>query len=189
MDHPEKYPSLTIRVSGYAVNFVRLTREQQMDVINRTFHGAACPELTHAADAARGEQPVRASRQPRAPTAGDRRPGGARDRRHGLSALVHHRRHRRRTGRAGRRLDGRLHVAVPLLPQPGHLDHDQRHARHDRGATDELRKYRHGLKMMEGGLTMSGGEPLMQHRFVVKLLTAAQGDGHPHGARHQWLLR
>jgi hypothetical protein len=44
-------------------------------------------------------------------------------------------------------------------------------------ASEELEKYRHGLKVMAGGFTLSGGEPLMQHRFAVKLFQAARGHG------------
>ena len=40
MENPDNYPQLTVRVSGYAVNFVKLTKEQQLDILSRTFHGS-----------------------------------------------------------------------------------------------------------------------------------------------------
>ena len=180
MDHPEKYPNLTIRVSGYAVNFVRLTREQQMDVINRTFHGSACQCLTRTtsrADAARGEEPVRAARQPRPECSGVGRSKRTRVGRHGIPAFLHDRIGRRRSRRARRRMDDRLHVALSLLPQPRHVDHDERHSGHGRESDRGVEEIPHRLQVMSGGLTVSGGEPLMQHRFVVKLLTAAKAMG------------
>ena len=52
-------------------------------------------------------------------------------------------------------------------------------------AVEVLGQYRHGLEAMSGGFTLSGGEPLVQDRFAVRLLLRRAGDGHPHGARHQ----
>ena len=49
--HPEKYPQLTVRVSGYAVNFIKLTKEQQDDVISRTFHSSLGGGIKNAAEA------------------------------------------------------------------------------------------------------------------------------------------
>ena len=56
-------------------------------------------------------------------------------------------------------------------------------------ATEELRKYRHGLKVMAGGFTLSGGEPLMQASLRGEALDCRARDGDSHGARHQRILR
>ena len=56
-------------------------------------------------------------------------------------------------------------------------------------AVEELRKYAHGLNVMSGGFTLSGGEPLMQHRFAVKAAGGGEEDGRAHRDRNQRLLR
>ena len=109
---------------------------------------------------------------------GAERPRGARHRRHGVPPFVYDRFDRGWARRAGRGLDDGLHVALPVLPQPGHLDASATAFRcRLTKAAETLGNYRHGLKIMSGGFTLSGGEPLMQHRFAAKLLAAAKKMG------------
>ena len=125
MEHPDKYPQLTIRVSGYAVNFVRLTREQQLDVISRTFHGDG---LEVMADEPWAQQPVRicARRDLRTRR---RRPSSTIPR--GDFGWIHSYETGSTVDGPGIRVDAvheRLPAAVPVLPQPGHLASQGRHA-------------------------------------------------------------
>ena len=72
-------------------------------------------------------------------------------------------------------MDGGLHVACLYCHNPDTWNMINGMPVPVARAVEELRKYRQGLQVMSGGLTLSGGEPLMQHRFAVKLLTAAKG--------------
>ncbi len=95
----------------------------------------------------------------------------------GFLHSLHHRIDGRWAGHPARRLDHGLHVPLPILPQPGHLDAQERNPGPLERAIEEVRKYANGLKAMNGGFTLSGGEPLMQDRFAVRLFAAVKAMG------------
>ena len=156
MEHPERYPQLTIRVSGYAVNFVRLTREQQLDVSTarstRRCDRRLRPAMRH--------RPL-TDGSPRSParcTPGTCPPGVDGP---GTRFVAVHR---------------RLPAALPVLPEPRHLAHARRHPDHGRRGHDADRaRYRRFIRRAGGGLTITGGEPLLQPAFTARAARGAQG--------------
>ena len=122
-------------------------------------------------------KPVRASCRPRAGCPGIRRADGLCHRRHGVPSFLHHRLGRRRSGSARRRLDHGLSISMSVLPNPDTWTIGNGIPVTLSRATEELRKYRHGLKVMSDGFTLSGGEPLLQDRFAVKVFSAAKAMG------------
>ena len=174
---PEKYPQLTIRVSGYAVNFVRLTREQQLDVIHRTFHRTllrrvACPNMAWWMSAAGST-----SASGRSPDAPDTAAFAGKETTFGW---IH-------SYETGSTVDGpgvRVMVFMSgcLLrclychnPDTWHLKDGTRiELAH---AVRRLGDFAPALRAMGGGLTISGGEPLVQMGFTRGLFAAAKRLG------------
>ena len=88
-------------------------------------------------------------------------------RRHGISAFVHHRLDRRWARRSRRGVDQRAAFRCLYCHNPDTWTMNNGMPVSLERATEELRQYRHGLQVMSGGFTLSGGEPLMQHRFAA----------------------
>ena len=173
MEHPDKYPQLTIRVSGYAVNFVRLTREQQMDVISRTFHGEGLTSWPTSPGRTAGTPCVRRNLRTRR-----RRPSSTIP--EGDFGWIH-------SYETGSTVDGPgIRVTVFMSgcllrclychnPDTWHLK-DGTRVSFER-AEQALASYAAPLRAMGGGLTISGGEPLVQLHFTKRLFAAAKRMG------------
>ena len=102
---------------------------------------------------------------------------GARQRRHGVPAFLHDRFHRRRPGVRVVAWTTGCMWRCQYCHNPDTWTLSNGMPVSVAKAAEELGKYRHGLKVMSGGFTLSGGEPLMQHRFAAKLLAAAKKMG------------
>ena len=190
MEHPEKYPQLTIRVSGYAVNFVRLTREQQLDVLSRTFHGGDLTtvdllDCTHRRSCAWRSAAGRAAGGTHADERSSR--AGRRARRHGRAGAL------LGAGDRGRRprhppdgLPVRLFLRCLYCHNPDTWQMRWRAADH-RGRADGPDRPPRGtaLKVVRGGgVTLSGGEPLIQRAFVRTCCSGARSWAcTPHSTR------
>ena len=180
MKNPDKYPQLTIRVSGYAVNFVRLTREQQLDVISRTFHGAdLSTERRRCHSSARlnpeaGTICMSASRRMRRTRASFAKTPTARSVTHILMKP------RRATMVRGLRVV--LFVSGCLLrctychnPDTWHLKDGTYVSAQD--VIDRLASFAPALRALDGGLTISGGEPMVQLAFTRRIFAGAKQLG------------
>ena len=183
MKHPEKYPQLTIRVSGYAVNFVRLTKEQQMDVINRTFHGqylGAGDDRTAHRQPLRtqhrraGMKAIKAAKDYYAIHPADEEEIDGED---DLVGYVH-------SYEVGSTVDGPGLRFVAFLSgcllrcqychNPDTWHKSNGHPVTVARAMEVIGKYAKVLKISGGGITLSGGEPMVQRPFVRRSSAAAR---------------
>jgi pyruvate formate lyase activating enzyme len=180
MENPDKYPQLTIRVSGYAVNFIRLTREQQLDVVNRSFfHGksdvAARRHRRAEAELPQGSRyDLRHDLSPDAPDVENYSEGD------GAFGYAH-------SYETGSSVDGpgiRITLFLSGCPLKCQYCHNPdtwrlKHGVRSRSSASS-RGFGHfapALRAMKGGLTISGGEVLLQAAFSRRILGAAKKMG------------
>ena len=174
--HPEKYPQLTIRVSGYAVNFVKLTKEQQLDVINRTFT-AQCRRqaMSEPRTGSRYEIQLEAKGKAESKAVHDYfavHPGDVEDQdEDDLVGCMH-------SYEVGSTVDGPGIASSASSPDAccaASTATTRTRARYNghpvtvSRAMQQIGKYAQVLKISKGGVTLSGGEPMLRRAFVVRI--------------------